>query len=170
VKKRINFKLNPNPIYSTPFLNKIRSYCVKSSYTYSSSYVNNQFISLVPSITDFYYTITSDNLELFSLFPKDICHLIFKDYIPFSLPKDSIYATLVTAILENKIIPLDIFHQCLRCHNYPKFTCSQTSTHCCYSYSLTHKTSVPEHYRLSFISFKNFSLNDLMNVFVKDKI
>jgi hypothetical protein len=168
VKKRINFKLNPNPIYSTPFLNKIRSYCVKSSY--SSSYANTQFISLVPSITDFYYTITSDNLELFSLFPKDICHLIFKDYIPFSLPKDSIYATLVTSILENKITPLDIFHQCLRCHNYPKFTCSQTSTHCCYSYKLINNTfPTIEHYMLSFISLKNFSVNDLMNVFVQDK-
>lgn len=105
--------MNPNPIYSTPFLNKIRSYCVKSSY--SSSYANTQFISLVPSITDFYYTITSDNLELFSLFPKDICHLIFKDYIPFSLPKDSIYATIVTSILENQVIPEDIFNASLRC-------------------------------------------------------
>ena len=157
--------MNPNFNYSIPFLTKIRSYCIEM----------NKHDYLIPppartdfyyTITDFYYTITLDNFELFHLFPEDTCQLLFKNYIQFPSIKDSIYSTLITAILENKIISHDIFYYCLRCQNYPEYTCSQTSTHCCYSYRLTNKTKLvawTEHYMLSFIPFKNFNVHDLLD-------
>jgi hypothetical protein len=157
--------MNHNFNYSIPFLSKIRSYCIKMN--------KHDYLIPPPARTDFYYTITLDNFELFHLFPEDICQLLFKNYIQFPSIKDSIYSTLITAILENKIISHDIFHQCLRCNSYLKYPCSQTSTHCCYSYRLTNKTKLvawTEHYMLSFIPFKNFNVHDLMNLFVKEKI
>ena len=153
--------------YSIPFLTKIRSYCMKFSY---SSYFINQ--TLKPSTTDFYYTVALDNLELFHFFPEDTCHFIFKNYILFDSLKDSIYATLVTSILENKIISQDIFHQCLRCHNYLKYTCDcneHTNNQCAYSYKLINESHGTENYLLSFIHFKNFSIDKLMKS-VRDKI
>ena len=153
--------MNPNYEYSTPFLNKIRSYCM--TYSYSSYFINQ---SLNPSTTDFYYTVAPDNLELFYLFPEDTCHLIFKDYLSFDALKDSIYATLVTLILENKIISRDIFHQCLRCNNYLKYTCGsseQTNNQCAYSYKLINESHGTENYLLSFIPFKNLNVYDLLD-------
>jgi len=154
----MNHNFNPNFNYSIPFLSKIRSYCIKMN--------KHDYLIPPPARTDFYYTITLDNFELFHLFPEDTCQLLFKNYIQFPSIKDSIYATLITAILENKIISQDIFYYCLRCQNYPEYTCSQTSTHCCYSYRLTNKTKLvawTEHYMLSFIPFKNFNVHDLLD-------
>jgi hypothetical protein len=112
-------------------------------------------------------------LDMFKQFPEDLCQLIFNDYIHLSTtPQESIYITVITSILEGKTDPNNIFTRQFRCQQDFTYCFEPNSNSCCYSYVVQELSPVqifPKIY-INFVNFKNFSLDDLMNVFVKDKI
>ena len=53
--------------------------------------------------------------EAFLKYPKQICILLFNNYIEHASLQDSIFATIITSILENKTNPEDIFAKNYHC-------------------------------------------------------
>ena len=115
-------------------------------------------------------------LEMFKQFPADCCQLVFNDYIHlYTIPQESVYITAITSILEGKTNPNNIFSKQLQCsterqhHGYCR---ELNSNSCCYSYLVLEVSPLQIHQEIyiNFASFKNSSLNDLMNIFVKEKV
>jgi len=65
----------------------------------------DKFLSLFQPLTPF------SIISSFRYFPQEMCNLVFNDYIQHQTTHDSIFATVITAILENQINPSDIFHK-----------------------------------------------------------
>ena len=77
--------------------------------------------------------------EAFLKYPKQICILLFNNYIEHASPQDSIFATIITSILENKTNPEDIFAKNYHCNDilckfwdlsYRSFPCNRHFQHC----------------------------------------
>jgi hypothetical protein len=111
---------------------------------------------------------------MFKKFPADMCQLIFNNYIHlYTTPQESVYITAITSILEGNTIPNNIFTKQFQCQKYQKTYCYEpNSNFCCYSYVVEELSPIQIHQKIyiNFVDFKNFSLNDLMNVFVQEKI
>ena len=99
----------------------------------------------------------------FKYFTHEMCKIIFNNYIQHPTIHDSIFATVITSILENKIKPNDIFHKQCDCQEmYCQFYISKNNLKNIYTdYSCDCKQKIPHCYTYNFRTTIGFRMINL---------